>query len=59
MRQSLEMFREPFNVERLRPQQQSVNIEQIKETVKLMNEEIQATTNRLLIQLDTLDLSHP
>ncbi len=56
---AIEMFREPFNVERLRPQQQSVNIQQIKETVKLMNEENQATTNRLLILLDTLDTTHP
>lgn len=53
------MFREPFNVDRLRKQQQSVNIEQIKETMKLLNEENQATTNRLLILPDTLDITHP
>lgn len=55
---AVQMFHEPFDIERLRPKQKSINIEQIKETVKMMNEENQATTNRLLILLDTLDTSH-
>ena len=49
------IFSEPFNIEHIKPNQKSVNIEQIAEIVKLMREEQNNYSNRLLMLLENID----
>lgn len=49
------IFSEPFNIEYMKPNQKSVNIEQIAEIVKLMKEEQNSYSNQLLMLLDNIN----
>ena len=49
------IFSEPFNIEHLKPNQKSVNVEQIAEIVKLMKEEQNGYSNQLLMLLENIN----